>query len=208
MRLTARGLRERALLDRRSDRLARELLEALSTRQQERLLAAMDEVERLLSASQITIAVEDPESADARWCVARYYEEIGRRFERGFDAGRARQIGFDEMRPPRGAFLLARLRGRPVGCAILWLPPGQPAEVKRMWVAPEARGLGLARRLLSEVEGRAARAGAALLHLDTNRALVEAIALYRQSGFVEVAPFNDEPHAHHWFEKRLSPRAR
>lgn len=208
VRLTARGLRERRLLDRRSDRLARELLDALSPRQQERLLGAMDEVERLLSASQIAIAVEDPESADARWCVARYYEEIGRRFEGGFDPRRARQIGFDEMRPPRGAFLIARLRGRPVGCAILWLPPGEPAEVKRMWVAPEARGLGLAKRLLAEVESRAARAGAALLHLDTNRALVEAIALYRQSGYVEVAPFNDEPHAHHWFEKRLSRRAR
>ena len=73
-----------------------------------------------------------------------------------------------------------------------------------MWVAREARGLGLARRLLAEVERRAAKAGAKVLHLDTNRALVEAIALYRRSGFVEVPPFNDEPHAHHWFEKRLT----
>src|SRR5262245_56698364 len=89
VRLPARGLRERALRDRASDRLAQELLAALSPRQQERLLGAMDEVERLLSASQVAIAVEDPESADARWCVARYYEEIGRRFEMGFDARRA-----------------------------------------------------------------------------------------------------------------------
>jgi DNA-binding MarR family transcriptional regulator/N-acetylglutamate synthase-like GNAT family acetyltransferase len=203
VRLTAGGLRERALLDRRSDALARGLLEPLGPRQQERLLAAMDEVERLLSASQITIAVEDPASADARSCLARYYEEIGRRFEGGFDASRARQVPAEEARPPRGAFLVARLHGRPIGCATLWLPAGRPAELKRMWISPEARGRGLAHRLLADVEARAVAAGADRLHLDTNRALVEAIALYRRSGFVEVPPFNDEPHADHWFEKRL-----
>jgi hypothetical protein len=42
------------------------------------------------------------------------------------------------------------------------------------------------------------------VRLDTNRALREAIGLYRSSGYAEVAPFNDEPHAHFWFEKRLS----
>ena len=44
------------------------------------------------------------------------------------------------------------------------------------------------------------------LRLETNRALTEAIGLYRSSGYREVAPFNDEPHAHHWFEKTLNPR--
>jgi DNA-binding MarR family transcriptional regulator/N-acetylglutamate synthase-like GNAT family acetyltransferase len=204
VRLTAQGRRERALLDRRSDALARGLLDALSPAQQERLLAAMDEVERLLRTSQVTVVVEDPETPAARWCLAQYYEEIGRRFEMGFDPRVARHVGPEEMRPPRGAFLLARLRGRPVGCVVLWLPSRRPAEMKRMWVAPEARGLGVARRLLAAVETRAAKAGAEVLHLDTNRALVEAIALYRRSGFVEVPPFNDEPHAHHWFEKRLA----
>jgi ribosomal protein S18 acetylase RimI-like enzyme len=163
----------------------------------------MDEVERLLRASQVTIAVEDPGTADARWCLEQYYGEIGRRFETGFDAKRARPIAAEDVRPPRGAFLVARLRGAPVGCVALRHPPGEPAEMKRMWVAPEARGAGLARRLLAEVESRASRAGAELLRLDTNRALAEAIGLYRRSGFVEVPAFNDEPHAHHWFEKRL-----
>ena len=208
IRLTTTGLRERALLDRRSDALARGLLQSLSPSQQTRLLAAMDEVERLLTASQIAIAIEDPATADARWCLARYYEEIGRRFERGFDPKLARQIGPEDMRPPRGAFLVARLRGRPIGCVALWLPAQSPAEIKRMWVTPELRGFGLARRLLAEAEARAVKAGASVLHLDTNRALVEAIALYRRSGFVEVPPFNDEPHAHHWFEKRLQRAGR
>ena len=69
-----------------------------------------------------------------------------------------------------------------------------------MWVAADARGLGVGRRLLAELE---ARAQAPVVRLETNRALTEAIAMYRAAGYAEVAPFNDERYAHHWFEKRL-----
>jgi ribosomal protein S18 acetylase RimI-like enzyme len=72
-----------------------------------------------------------------------------------------------------------------------------------MWVAESARGLGIGRRLLAELEGRALRSGAVTARLETNRSLVEAIAMYRSAGYVEVPAFNDEPFAHHWFEKRL-----
>jgi ribosomal protein S18 acetylase RimI-like enzyme len=71
-------------------------------------------------------------------------------------------------------------------------------------VAEEARGTGLGRRLLIELEDRAARSGATVARLETNRALTEAIAMYRSSGYAEVPAFNDEPFAHHWFEKRLT----
>jgi ribosomal protein S18 acetylase RimI-like enzyme len=74
-----------------------------------------------------------------------------------------------------------------------------------MWVAESARGLGLGRRLLAELENRAAEQGASAVRLETNKTLVEAISLYRSAGYVEVAPFNDEPYAHHWFEKQLNP---
>jgi ribosomal protein S18 acetylase RimI-like enzyme len=79
----------------------------------------------------------------------------------------------------------------------------RPAELKRMWVAPTARGLGLGRRLLTELERLAREHGVRVLRLETNRSLTEAIALYRSAGYREVAPFNDEPYAHHWFEKRV-----
>jgi len=72
-----------------------------------------------------------------------------------------------------------------------------------MWVSSSARGLGIGRRLLAELEGRAASSGARIAHLETNRALVEAIALYRSAGYREVPAFNDEPFADHWFEKEL-----
>jgi ribosomal protein S18 acetylase RimI-like enzyme len=72
-----------------------------------------------------------------------------------------------------------------------------------MWVAREARGLGLGRQLLSELEERARSRGYRLIRLETERSLTEAQALYRSSGYAEVPPFNDERYAHHWFEKRL-----
>ena len=95
-----------------------------------------------------------------------------------------------------------------MGCGGIKLPAGALAEIERLWVFPRVRGLGLARRLLAELEERAVRHGSDLVRLDTNRALEAATRLYRNSGYTEVPAFNDEPHAHHWFEKRLIPKAR
>jgi ribosomal protein S18 acetylase RimI-like enzyme len=75
-----------------------------------------------------------------------------------------------------------------------------------MWVAPSARGLGVGRLLLAELESEASRHGTRTIRLETNGSLSEAISLYRSSGYREVEAFNDEPYAHHWFEKRLSAR--
>jgi ribosomal protein S18 acetylase RimI-like enzyme len=106
--------------------------------------------------------------------------------------------------PPTGAFLVARLRGRPVACGALKFKGRQTAELKRMWVASDARGLGLGRILLAELERHCREAGVPVVRLETHRALGEALALYRGAGYVEVPPFNAEPYAHHWFEKRLT----
>lgn len=205
VRLTEAGRAERAALDDRSDELARSLLEPLDPDQQGRLVAAMAEVDRLLTAATVALDAVDPEHSDARHCLRAYFAEAHERFDSGFDPSRSLLPDAGELRPPRGVFLVARLHGEPVGCAGLKLPPEAPAEIKRMWVAPDVRGLGLARRFLTELEERAADAGRTVLRLDTNRALTAAIGLYRSHGFEEVAPFNDEPYAHHWFEKRLAP---
>ena len=97
------------------------------------------------------------------------------------------------------------MHGEPVGCGALKFHGDAPAEIKRMWVAPAARGLGLGRRLLTDLEAQAVARGVRTLRLETNRALGEAIGLYRAAGYREVAAFNDEPYAHHWFEKTLDP---
>jgi DNA-binding MarR family transcriptional regulator len=202
-RLTAAGRRERAELDRRSDELAEALLAPLSERRRERLVAAMAEVERLLTASLVRIEVVDPEDPRARFCLAQYMAEIDARFAVGFDPARSLPAEPEAFRPPAGAMLLATLHGEPVGCGAIKLDWGAPPYIKRMWVAPSARGLGVGRRLLAELEGRAAATGSAVVQLETNGALTEAIGLYRSAGYREVEPFNAEPYAHHWFEKAL-----
>ncbi|MEU6424023.1 bifunctional helix-turn-helix transcriptional regulator/GNAT family N-acetyltransferase [Streptomyces spiralis] len=204
VRLTDAGRAERATLDARSDELAGSLLEPLNEAQRARLVAAMAEVDRLLTAGTVTLDTVDPGHPDALYCLRSYFTELQERFETGFDPERSLLPDAGELTPPRGEFLVARLHGEPVGCAGLKLPPGAPAEIKRMWVAPRARRLGLGRRFLTELEARAARHGRTLLRLDTNKALTAAIGLYHSCGFQEVPAFNDEPYAHHWFEKRVT----
>jgi DNA-binding MarR family transcriptional regulator/predicted GNAT family N-acyltransferase len=203
VRITAAGRAEREVLDRRSDELAESLLAPLSDTQRERLVEAMELVERLLVAGLVGVGIEDPRSAAAEFCIESYFSEIDVRFEGGFDRTRAISADADELTEPAGLLLLARLRDEPVGCGALKLHGAEPAELKRMWVAPTARGLGVGRRLLTELEQHARERGVRVMHLETNKALHEAMSLYRSTGYVEVERFNDEPHAHHWFEKRL-----
>lgn len=203
-RLTRKGLAEREVLDRRSDELAASILEPLSEQQQTRLITAMGEVERLLIASAIQVAVADPRHQDARFCLQSYFDELAARFEDGFDHARSISAGADELTPPAGVLLVATLHSQPVGCGGLKFHENAPTEVKRMWVSADVRGLGVGRRLLAELEKHAAANGSAVLRLETNRNLTEAIALYRSAGYQEVPAFNAEPYAHHWFEKPLN----
>ncbi|BCB91602.1 bifunctional helix-turn-helix transcriptional regulator/GNAT family N-acetyltransferase [Phytohabitans suffuscus] len=195
VRLTPAGAAERDELDRRSDDLATDILAPLDEAQRGRLVTAMGEVERLLVASMVRVAPADPDGPESRACVEAYAAELAARFDGGFDP--ARSI------PAAGALMLvASLHGEAVGCGAL-VPHGSWAAVKRMWVAPSTRGLGLGRRMLAELEATAATRGVRTLRLETNRALTEAIALYRSARYREVPAFNDEPYAHHWFEKDL-----
>jgi GNAT superfamily N-acetyltransferase len=202
-RLTPSGLRERSVLDERSDALAEGLLGQLRPEQRDRLCAAMGEVERLITAATVAVGRIDPSHPQAQQCLRAYFAELNRRFEAGFDPSLSISADNDELRPPAGLLVLAHLRGRPIGCGALKFHDGHPAEVKRMWVAESARGLGVGRRILTDLEEHAAAFRVRTLRLETNKTLVEAVSLYRSAGYVEVAAFNDEPYAHHWFEKRL-----
>jgi DNA-binding MarR family transcriptional regulator len=169
-RLTPLGLSEVAETDRRADRVAAGILEPLTARQRERLVAAMDEVHRLLRFSGVRIERVHPSSPAARLCVARYFAELD-----GEAIGGGALKGLD-----RGV-----------------------VSIKRMWVDGSVRGLGLGRRLLGALEAEARALGYTLVRLETNGTLAEAIRLYRTSGYREVAAFNDDPYAEHWFEKAL-----
>ncbi|MBP1821238.1 MarR family transcriptional regulator [Mycobacterium sp. OAE908] len=201
-RLTAAGRRELAALDQRSDDAAAAILQPLNARQRTELVSAMAEVERLLIASTVEVRQCDPRHRDARLCLHTYYDELAVRFEGGYDPARS-PVADVEMTPPAGLLLVASLHGEPVGCGALIFHPDAVGLVKRMWVAPSVRGLGLGRRLLYELENRARTEGLRLMRLETRDELSEAIQMYQTSGYREVAPFNDEPYAHHWFEKSL-----
>ncbi|MCC6242512.1 MAG: MarR family transcriptional regulator [Gemmatimonadaceae bacterium] len=207
VRLTAAGRREVQELDRLGVQFAEATLDPLSAVERTRLVHAMSEVERLLNLAFTKIATEDPDSADAKWCLERYFTELEARFDGGFNAHRSIPADPDDLRPPRGAFLLARLDGRPVGCGAIKLAAPGIGSIKRMWVSPDVRGSGVGRRILLALEHEAAHLGMRTLRLETNKSLVEAQAMYRKSGYCDVPAFNDEPHAHYWFEKQLNARA-
>ncbi|HXW78579.1 MAG TPA: MarR family winged helix-turn-helix transcriptional regulator, partial [Acidimicrobiales bacterium] len=202
-RLTAAGRRERAALDRGSDELARSLLAPLTARQRERLVASMHEVERLLTAGNVQITRVDPEHPDAQYCLQEYVAELNRRSQRGFDPSIGATALPHEVRLPAGEFFVAYLYGEAVGCGAVKHHADAPAEIKRMWIAPRARGLGLGRRLLERLETCACAGGARVAHIETSAVLVEALSLYRSAGWAEVSAFNEEPFADHWLEKAL-----
>jgi GNAT superfamily N-acetyltransferase len=202
-RLTPAGQAEWRALDERADELAGSILTALGPRQQERLIEAMAEVDRLLQASTVDLSVYDPRHPSARACIAAYVTELAERFDDGFNPDLSNPAGDHDLTEPAGLLVVATQHGEPVGCGALRLHGRRPAEIKRMWVAASARGLGLGRRILADLEQRAAARGVRTLRLETNRALTEAISLYRAAGYREVPAFNTERYAHHWFEKRI-----
>jgi DNA-binding MarR family transcriptional regulator len=202
-RLTPAGVAERNVLDERSDDLARSLLEPLTVAQQDRLVSAMRDVERLLAAAVVDVRPVDPDHPDAKRCIDAYFAELDRRSRTGYDPAAGVSAAPHELRPPAGVLLVAYLRADPVGCGALKHYEDGSTDIKRMWVDDSVRGLGIGRRILAELESRAAADGARAVRLETNRNLTEAIAMYRKAGYSEVSAFNDEPFAHHWFEKQL-----
>jgi DNA-binding MarR family transcriptional regulator/GNAT superfamily N-acetyltransferase len=202
--LTDAGRAEWAELDKRSDELARSILEPLAEQHRERLVARMAEVERLLVASMVVIEPCSPGDPRARACVRAYARDLTRRFRGGFDPALSNPVHDEELVPPAGVFLLATLGAEPIGCGAVKLHPDAPAEIKRVWVADTVRGLGVGRRMLSELERYAADRGRTAIRLDTNRNLTEAIAMYRSAGYREIEPYNTEHYADYWFEKQLT----
>ena len=156
------------------------------------------------SPAPLTIAPADPDAAAARACLAAYLALLSARIPNlGTCHVPLPDPEAPAYRPPQGAFLLAWLGDQPVGCVSLKTVAPGVGEVKRLWVAPAARGQGLARRLMAAIEDEARTLGLTHLRLDTNESLPEAIALYRATGWAEVAPFTAFP-ATHWFAKPLT----
>jgi GNAT superfamily N-acetyltransferase len=204
VRLTEKGLAELGVIEERSDELAASILDPLDEVQRAELVRAMRTVERLIATSLVELRQVDPAAPDAQRCLRAYVAELNRRApDRGFDPSRGSTAEPHEVRPPNGAFVVVYLRGEAIGCGAVKHHPGGVTDIKRMWVAESARGLGLGRRLLEHLEGIARERGSHEARLETGDVLGEAIALYESAGYDEVPPFNDEPFADRWFAKRL-----
>lgn len=122
--------------------------------------------------------------------LQRYYGEI-------YGGPDSTPVDAAQFAPPAGRFLVGYVdgAGQPVAMGG-WrfvcdpaLPGRRPAEVKRMYVVPAARGRGAARALLAELERTARAAGADLMVLETGRAQPDAIGLYRSSGYADIPRF-------------------
>jgi DNA-binding MarR family transcriptional regulator/GNAT superfamily N-acetyltransferase len=199
--LTKAGQREFRAYEDISNARASALLERYP--HADELLGAMDLIASALGRERVTIEEADPRDDSARYCLGAYYAELARRFEKGFDVARSRDPDAADMIRPRGVFLLARSDGLPIGCVGLKGAGGGMAEIKRLWICPSARGLGIARGLMHAVEGVARELALRTLRLDTNSALPEALRFYRMSGWTEIDRFNDDPYPDHFFEKHL-----
>lgn len=199
--LTRAGKREFAAYEALSNTQAESFLARNARR--EALIAAMDLIASALTRDRIALAEMDPRSDEARYCLCEYYAELGRRFKQGFDVSLSRDPDAKDMRQPRGSFIVAISDTLPIGCVGLKGTDHGYAEIKRLWVAPSARGLGLGKRLMDAAEDVARTLDIALLRLDTNSALPEAGQLYRTTGWREIPRFNDDPYPDLFFEKRL-----
>jgi DNA-binding MarR family transcriptional regulator/predicted GNAT family N-acyltransferase len=200
-KLTKAGRREFDAYESISNSQAELLLACHNT--PEVLLAAMDIIASAFGRSRIVIEEVHPRGEEARHCLGEYYSELARRFKGGFEVSLSRDPDATDMMSPRGAFFVAMSDGLPLGCVGLKGDGSELAEIKRLWVAPVARGLGVARRLMGSAENAARKLTIKTLRLDTNSALAEAFQLYRSTGWTEIERFNDDPYPDLFFEKRL-----
>lgn len=202
--LTAAGEEEVARLDERSDAAAAALLDGLSTSGRVRLGRAAEELTVLLIAATAVIDVAPATDPRVQWCLRRYFAELDQRFEGGLTVDGMVTTDPDEVSPPNGLTVLVTSQHAPIGCGMLKRTAPGTVDVKRVWLDPRVRGLGFAGRIMDRLEDEARAMGCHTVRLETNRALTEAIAMYRRRGYVEVPPFNDEPNGDHWFTLDLT----
>ena len=113
------------------------------------------------------------------------------------------KAGAAELNPPAGAFLVGYHDGRAVCCGGVKRLSHDTCELKKMYLVPELRGQGVARKLLVALEEEARRLGYTTARLDTGPAQHSARALYESAGYAPIHNFNENPVADFWGEKAL-----
>lgn len=155
------------------------------------------------AADDLRFEVVDARSDEAVAAMTAYFDELDATFPTGFDPGDTLTADAAAFDPPTGAFVLALAGDAVAGCGGVMTIEPATCEIKRMWVDPDHRGRGVAKRLLGELERHATRLGATTVLLDTNASLHRAIAMYETAGYTPTPRYNTNPYAHHWFKKPL-----
>ncbi len=199
--LTADGAKAFAAYEDLSNQQAAALV--TNQKRQEEILAAMDLISTTLASRNTAITVQDPRAPLSLQCLQAYYAELNARLSNGFDVNLSRDPDAADMMHPKGAFLVAICDGAPIGCVGLKGTDHAWAEIKRLWVASDARGTGLALRLMQAAEDHARTLNIPTLRLDTNSALPEAARFYDKHGWRRIDRFNDDPYPDIFFEKAL-----
>ena len=157
----------------------------------------------------LTFVTTDPDSPAAVATLWAYYDDIvGRYWGRAPLPGETDSAVADEpsadLQGDSGVLVLGMLHGVPVACGGVRFVGDNVGELTRIYVAAEARGTGGGTALIIHLEGLAGDAGLTRLRLTVRSDLVEARRLYARAGYTEVAPFNSDPYADHWFAKALN----
>jgi len=157
----------------------------------------------ILRANQIRLAEEPYDGPGGQRLVPAYVDEI-RAMYPDWTPNVPPRLTPQDVEPPKGRWLVAYRGAQPIGCAALKRLDERTAEIKRVYVAPEARGTGVARALLEHLEKIAQTVGYERLRLDTGARQPASVALFTSIGYEAIPDYNGNPVAAYWFEKRLS----
>jgi GNAT superfamily N-acetyltransferase len=151
----------------------------------------------------VTLAVE---LADARVSLAlqqAFFADIAERYP-GWVPASSQSVEPSDLAPPNGVWLVAYLDRRAVGCGGLQRLEADTAEIRRLFLDESARGRGIGRRLLAELESHARHLGYRSVRLTTGDDQAEALRMFQTADYREIPPFTDGVFTRHWMEKSLS----
>jgi putative acetyltransferase len=152
----------------------------------------------------ISIAAERPDTPDARALI----EELDDHLEALYPRQSRHGYSVDKLIAQQVAFFVLRSDGVPAACGGVQMFGTEYGEIKRMYVRPQFRGLGLARKILAHLARVTASQGVGLLRLETGIHQTEAIRLYESWGFTQIGPFGEyraDPLSR-FYEKAIDPR--
>ena len=137
-----------------------------------------------MAAVTATFEVVGARAAEAQAAMSAYFAELDELFPTGFDPGDALIGEAASFDPPGGRFVVVRDHGETIGCGGVQSIDTTTGEIKRMWIAPDRRGRGLAPQLLAFLEQLSREIGHHTVRLDTNATLTTAITMYERAGYL------------------------